>query len=115
MTFLGVTAVEDILQWQAPETISRLRDSGIKVWICTGDKMETSQSVARACGLTDSSPSDPTKSRELYLVSNASYDLSQIMLKAVKKESKIDLLIINGSSLAIILSDITGELKGLLL
>lgn len=46
MTFLGVTAVEDTLQFKAPETIKMLQDSGIQVWVCTGDKYETTLGVA---------------------------------------------------------------------
>ena len=49
--FLGATAVEDTLQWKAAETIDRLRQSGFKMWICTGDKLETTLSVAKACKL----------------------------------------------------------------
>ena len=39
LTFLGITGLEDSLAWNSVETIKRIRDSGIKVWICTGDKM----------------------------------------------------------------------------
>lgn len=51
MTFLGITALEDTLQWHVPQTIERLSNSGIKVWICTGDKFETTLAVAQACKL----------------------------------------------------------------
>lgn len=45
-TYLGTTAVEDSLQWKAAETIDRLGKSGLKMWICTGDKLETTLCVA---------------------------------------------------------------------
>lgn len=51
LTFLGITAVEDTLQLDAPQTIERLSHSGIKVWICTGDKYETTLGIAKACQL----------------------------------------------------------------
>ena len=54
MTFLGITAVEDTLQWQVPQTIQRISMSGLKVWICTGDKYETTLGVAKACQLVKS-------------------------------------------------------------
>ncbi len=51
MTFLGLTGVEDSLQWQAAQTIARMRDSGLKMWICTGDKYETTLGIAKSCNL----------------------------------------------------------------
>ena len=37
LTLIGVSAVEDRLQDGVPETISRLRQAGIKVVMITGD------------------------------------------------------------------------------
>lgn len=41
MEFLGITGVEDLLQEDINSTIDQLRNAGIKVWMLTGDKMET--------------------------------------------------------------------------
>lgn len=38
---LGATAIEDKLQDGVPETIADLKEAGIKVWVATGDKLET--------------------------------------------------------------------------
>lgn len=38
---LGATAIEDRLQDGVPETIEDLKKAGIKVWVATGDKLET--------------------------------------------------------------------------
>jgi phospholipid-translocating ATPase len=38
---LGATAIEDRLQDGVPETIADLKKAGIKIWVATGDKMET--------------------------------------------------------------------------
>lgn len=38
---LGATAIEDKLQEGVPETLRSLKRGGIKVWVCTGDKLET--------------------------------------------------------------------------
>ena len=46
LILLGATAVEDKLQDGVPETISMLLEAGLHVWILTGDKLETSLSVA---------------------------------------------------------------------
>lgn len=41
LTLLGATAIEDRLQDGVPETIADLKKAGIKVWVVTGDKLET--------------------------------------------------------------------------
>ena len=48
---LGATAVEDKLQPEVPETIADLLKAGIKVWMLTGDKLETAENIARSCRL----------------------------------------------------------------
>lgn len=42
---LGATVVEDRLQDKVPETIEALRNGDIKVWVLTGDKLETAESI----------------------------------------------------------------------
>lgn len=41
LRLLGATAIEDRLQDGVPETIADLKVAGIKIWVATGDKMET--------------------------------------------------------------------------
>lgn len=53
MKLIGTTAVEDTLQEGVPETIESLRIAGVKVWLLTGDKVETAISVAYLCKLLD--------------------------------------------------------------
>jgi len=55
MHLIGATAVEDSLQEGVPEAIADLRIAGIKVWLLTGDKVETAISVAYLCKLLDRS------------------------------------------------------------
>jgi len=38
---VGATAIEDRLQDGVPETIEDLKKAGIKIWVATGDKLET--------------------------------------------------------------------------
>lgn len=40
-TLLGGTAIEDKLQDGVPDTIEDLKRAGIKLWVLTGDKLET--------------------------------------------------------------------------
>ncbi|BFU18284.1 phospholipid-transporting P-type ATPase, putative [Entamoeba histolytica HM-1:IMSS-B] len=51
-TLLGVSAVEDKLQDGVPETIQSLRRGGIRIWMITGDKVETAINIGSTCGLT---------------------------------------------------------------
>ena len=53
MTLVGATAIEDRLQDKVPETIQQLKQAGIKVWVLTGDKIETAENIGYACGLLE--------------------------------------------------------------
>jgi phospholipid-transporting ATPase len=57
MKFIGITAVEDRLQDGVPETISLLKEMGIRVWVLTGDKTETAVDIAKSCRLFSDSTS----------------------------------------------------------
>ncbi|XP_060771268.1 phospholipid-transporting ATPase VB [Neoarius graeffei] len=52
-TLLGATGIEDRLQENVPETIQALREAGTKVWVLTGDKLETAVNIAYSCKLLD--------------------------------------------------------------
>ena len=41
LLLLGATAIEDKLQDGVPEAIADLKKAGIKIWVLTGDKLET--------------------------------------------------------------------------
>lgn len=51
LTLLGATAVEDRLQMGVPESIAALMAAGIRVWVLTGDKLETAISIAVSANL----------------------------------------------------------------
>jgi phospholipid-translocating ATPase len=51
MTALGVTGVEDKLQEAVPSTVENMRNAGVKVWMLTGDKIETAQCIASSTRL----------------------------------------------------------------
>ncbi|PWN23389.1 phospholipid-translocating P-type ATPase [Microstroma glucosiphilum] len=44
-TLYGATAIEDKLQDGVPEAIADLKRAGIKVWVATGDKLETAIAI----------------------------------------------------------------------
>eukprot|EP01126_Amoeba_proteus_P053769 TRINITY_DN6574_c0_g1_i2.p1 TRINITY_DN6574_c0_g1~~TRINITY_DN6574_c0_g1_i2.p1 ORF type:complete len:1109 (+),score=201.35 TRINITY_DN6574_c0_g1_i2:189-3329(+) len=53
LVLLGATAIEDKLQEGVPETIARLLQAGIRVWVLTGDKKETAINIGYACRLIE--------------------------------------------------------------
>ena len=53
LTLLGGTAIEDRLQDGVPDTIALLSDAGIKLWVLTGDKVETAINIGFSCNLLD--------------------------------------------------------------
>lgn len=51
VVLLGATAVEDRLQDEVPQTIAQLQQAGIKIWMLTGDKLETAENIGESCKL----------------------------------------------------------------
>lgn len=49
LTIIGTTAIEDKLQDKVAETIKFIRDAGIKLWVLTGDKIETAINIGYSC------------------------------------------------------------------
>ncbi|KAK5986382.1 Phospholipid-transporting ATPase [Trichostrongylus colubriformis] len=51
LVLVGVSAIEDRLQKRVPETVGRLVAAGIRVWVLTGDKLETAVNIGNSCHL----------------------------------------------------------------
>lgn len=51
LTLLGGTAIEDRLQDGVPDSIAILGEAGIKLWVLTGDKVETAINIGFSCNL----------------------------------------------------------------
>ncbi|GAA5950524.1 hypothetical protein JCM21900_001216 [Sporobolomyces salmonicolor] len=51
LILLGATAIEDRLQDGVPEAIADLKRAGIKIWVATGDKLETAIAIGKTCNL----------------------------------------------------------------
>ncbi|KAJ2547776.1 hypothetical protein EV175_005080, partial [Coemansia sp. RSA 1933] len=60
----GATAIEDKLQERVPDTIAALRAAGMRIWVLTGDKMETAINIGFAANLL-------TKEMELWTISSS--------------------------------------------
>ncbi|CAE6450639.1 unnamed protein product [Rhizoctonia solani] len=51
LLILGATALEDKLQEGVPDAIEQLHRAGIKLWILTGDKLQTAIEIGYSCNL----------------------------------------------------------------
>jgi len=51
LEILGATALEDKLQEGVPDAIAMLHQAGIKLWILTGDKLQTAIEIGYSCNL----------------------------------------------------------------
>ncbi len=54
LTLMGATALEDKLQVGVPDAIATLHKAGIKLWILTGDKLQTAIEIGFSCNLLTS-------------------------------------------------------------
>lgn len=53
LELIGATAIEDKLQEEVGDVIEHIREAGIKVWVLTGDKIETAINIGYSCRLID--------------------------------------------------------------
>jgi P-type E1-E2 ATPase len=51
LVLIGGSAVEDKLQKNLKDTIHSFRNAQMKIWVLTGDKMETAENIAISSGL----------------------------------------------------------------
>lgn len=54
LELIGSTAIEDRLQDEVADTIRFMKRTGIKVWVLTGDKVETAINIGFSAGLLES-------------------------------------------------------------
>ena len=45
LELIGATALEDKLQIGVPQTITELKKANIKIWVLTGDKLDTAENI----------------------------------------------------------------------
>lgn len=82
LTLLGMTAVEDSLQKRVKETITRLLEADIKVWMITGDKLETAENIGIMAGIV-------THQMEVFHLKNVTKEnFMQVAQKLTEKINK---------------------------
>ncbi|XP_014680758.1 PREDICTED: probable phospholipid-transporting ATPase IIB [Priapulus caudatus] len=96
MELLCVTGVEDKLQTDVRPTLELLRNAGIKVWMLTGDKMETATCIAKSSRLVSRSQTVHT------LAPVATRTDAHLQLNTFRRRSD-SALVITGESLEVCL------------
>jgi phospholipid-translocating ATPase len=67
LELLGVTGVEDKLQDGVKPTLELLRNAGLKIWMLTGDKIETATCIAISSKLISRNQIIHQISKRMYL------------------------------------------------
>jgi phospholipid-translocating ATPase len=120
LTLLGGTAIEDRLQEGVPDTIALLAEAGIKLWVLTGDKVETAINIGFSCNLLNNDmelilfrvEDDQITTAEAELDRHlASFNMtgSDAELKAARKSHEAPgpthAIVIDGDTLKLVLDD----------
>ena len=103
MDFLCVTGVEDLLQDEVATTIDNLRNAGMKVWMLTGDKVETATCISISAGIK-------SKNQKIYTIKNDDFeheslqsDINELRKRLEDYKSKViiepHIFIIDGDTL----------------
>ena len=96
MGLLCVTGVEDMLQDSVRQTLEMLRNAGIKVWMLTGDKLETATCIAKSSKLV-------SRSQDIHVFKNvANRSEAHHELNAFRRKQDTA-LVIRGDSLEVCL------------
>merc|ERR1719431_1521151 len=107
MTWLCVTGVEDKLQDGVRQTLEMLRNAGIRVWMLTGDKLETATCIAKSSKLV-------SRNQNIHIfksVANRSEAHQELNAFRRKQDTA---LVIQGSSLEVCLEYYEHELMELI-
>ncbi|KAG0677236.1 hypothetical protein C6P42_000933 [Pichia californica] len=126
VTLIGATAIDDKLQDGVPETIEKLRKAGIKIWVLTGDKVETAISIGYSCSMLNNNmkllrvQSDTVEELnniiDNLLFENFQFDINTpINLKKLKADHSIPdenfALLIDGKTLSVLFDQCPKEIQ----
>ena len=120
LTLLGGTAIEDRLQDGVPDSIALLANAGIKLWVLTGDKVETAVNIGFSCNLLNNDMDLIVLKAEDESLESAEAELDKNLrlfnmtgsdqeLKAAKKDHSVPssshAIVIDGDALKLVLDD----------
>ncbi|XP_039499040.1 phospholipid-transporting ATPase IF isoform X1 [Drosophila santomea] len=110
LDLLGATAVEDALQDDVADTLVSLQAAGIKIWVLTGDKVETALNIALSCGHI------PPDAKKYFIVDCKNREEMLLHLNALDREIIFGIgqqcaLLIDGKSLGVALAEASSEFR----
>ncbi|XP_026838067.1 probable phospholipid-transporting ATPase IF isoform X2 [Drosophila erecta] len=110
LDLLGATAVEDALQDDVADTLVSLQAAGIKIWVLTGDKVETALNIALSCGHI------PPDAKKYFIMDCKNREEMLQHLNALDREIIFGIgqqcaLLIDGKSLGVALSEASSEFR----
>ncbi|KAE8894951.1 Phospholipid-transporting ATPase [Phytophthora fragariae] len=97
LSLIGASAVEDKLQVGVPETISLFQKAGIKIWVLTGDKLETSLEMGKLCRVVT------PKMQEVIIQAATRNEMTHQLEKAIENSKESQAVLIDGSALTLAL------------
>ncbi|KAH8309941.1 hypothetical protein KR067_002269 [Drosophila pandora] len=110
LDLLGATAVEDALQDDVADTLVSLQAAGIKIWVLTGDKVETALNIALSCGHI------PPDAKKYFIIDCKNREEMLLHLNALDREVIFGMgqdcaLLIDGKSLNVALTEASSEFR----
>ena len=102
LELLGVTGVEDRLQKDVKPSLELLRNAGVKIWMLTGDKIETARCVAVSARLV-------ARGQQIYTMSKLKTKQAAKDALDVMRNQTESCLLIDGDSLSLMLSQFRTE------
>ncbi|KAF2858627.1 phospholipid-translocating P-type ATPase [Piedraia hortae CBS 480.64] len=97
LDLLGVTGVEDKLQANVKPSLELLRNAGIKIWMLTGDKVETARCVAIASKLV-------SRGQHIHTITGITQKDSALDALHILHNRPTSALLIDGQSLSLYLT-----------
>ncbi|KAH8304501.1 hypothetical protein KR059_011394 [Drosophila kikkawai] len=108
LNLLGATALEDALQEQVGETLEALQRAGLKIWVLTGDKVETAFNIGLACRHI------PPNSKPHFVVNLTEVSALKARLQELEA-AEAEVLVIDGATIAALLKHFPREFADLAL
>ena len=98
----GATAIEDKLQKGVPEAIDKLRRAKIKLWMLTGDKLQTAVNIGHSCRLIKDYSSITILDRS---ADDIQHRIAAATLEITNGRVAHSVVVIDGQTLALIEAD----------
>lgn len=102
LELLGITGVEDLLQDRVKPTLENLRNAGLKIWMLTGDKIETAISIALSSRLLN-------KTDRFFVISNCTTESELRRSLNTFVSRRFNALIIDGVSIGVVIDSCLRE------